>query len=89
METINKLLSRPSTKRRTRAEILRDRQLLESEDLVDGEGGAEGTAGEGGAARLRSGGGVKGRAADPLFTRYVQGREGWRGLGVPGGWLEG
>ncbi|KAK5692254.1 hypothetical protein LTR17_025440 [Elasticomyces elasticus] len=74
METINKLLSKPAPKRRTRAEMLAAQYATDNgksygtPNLEDGE--------------------VVVERAEPGFTRYIQNAHGAR-LGIPSEWLGG
>ncbi|KAK4905317.1 hypothetical protein LTR49_025374 [Elasticomyces elasticus] len=74
METINKLLSKPAPKRRTRAEMLAAQYATDNgksygmPNLEDGE--------------------VVVERAEPGFTRYIQNAHGAR-LGIPSEWLRG
>ncbi|KAK4890015.1 hypothetical protein LTR27_011234 [Elasticomyces elasticus] len=72
METINKLLSKPAPKRRTRAEMIAAQYAAEHHTLNGTPNPEDGE--------------VVVERADPGFTRYVQNSRGAR-LGVPSEWL--
>lgn len=77
MDTINKLLSKPAPKRRSRAEMLAAAAAAEDGFVSGAEDGEEG---EHGTVNRRF------KPADPVFSRWVQNREGSR-LAFPEEWL--